>query len=491
MSRTVTVNFPGTARRHAVPTGLHVDGEWINLDDTFDVVDPATGQPFASVSDATSTHARAALDAAHNAQVPWAEVVPRVRGDLMHGIHQLLTDRADAFIDLMVLEAGKPRSEAASEMALTLDFVKWLAEQAAHVHGSFSRGSRGNFRIIATMQPVGPSLLVSPWNFPVLIPGRKAVAALAAGCTAIMKPAEQTPLTSALLMQAVIDAGVPAGVLNLVHTSRPGELCAELMHDRRLRKVSFTGSVTVGSLMMRQAARNVVSVQLELGGNGPFIVLDDADVGHAVAEAVAAKFRNAGQACVAANRIILQRGIAAEFTELFVDEVRNLVVGPGYRPGVDVGPMISETQRQAITGTVQSVVGAQADVLAGGKPVGGDGYFFEPTVLAMRDKAPEFSCQELFAPVAPLFVVDSIDEAVSFANDTQYGLAGYLFTRDISRAVSISERLDVGMVGVNRGLMADPAAPFGGVKSSGLGREGGHHGLEDFMETKYIALTAD
>ncbi|MEM6107510.1 NAD-dependent succinate-semialdehyde dehydrogenase [Mycobacterium sp. 050272] len=489
MSRTITVEFPGTARRHTVPTGLHIDGEWVDLGETFDVVDPATGQPFASVSDGTGAHARAALDAAHRAQVSWADVAPRVRGDLMHGIHQLLTDRADAFTDVMVIEAGKPRSEAAGEMALTLDFVKWLAEQAAHVHGSFSRASRGDFRIIATEQPVGPSLLISPWNFPVLVPSRKAVAALAAGCTAIMKPAEQTPLTSALLMQTIIDAGVPAGVMNLVHTSRPGELSTELLLDRRLRKVSFTGSVAVGSLMMRQAARNVVSVQLELGGNGPFIVLDDADVGDAVAAAVAAKFRNAGQACVAANRIILQRGVAEEFTELFVEEVRRLVVGPGHRPGVDVGPMISEAQRQAITGTVQGVVGAQADALVGGKPVGGDGYFFEPTVLTMRDKAPEFSCRELFAPVAPLFVVDSIDEAVAFANDTQYGLAGYLFTRDISRAMSVSERLDVGMVGVNRGLMADPAAPFGGVKSSGLGREGGHHALEEFMETKYIALT--
>lgn len=470
VSRTVTINFPGSARRHTIPTGLHVDGKWVDLDDTFDVIDPATGRPFASVSDGTSAHARAALDAAHGAQASWAEVAPRMRGDLMHGIHQLLTDRTDAFIDLIVLEAGKPRSEAAGEMALTLDFVRWLAEQAAHVHGSFSRGSRGNFRIIATMQPAGPSLLISPWNFPVLVPVRKAVAALAAGCTAILKPAEQTPLTSALLMQAVADAGIPAGVLNLIPTSRPKELSAELMDDRRLRKVSFTGSVAVGSLMMRQASRNVVSVQLELGGNGPFIVLDDVDVEHAVTEAVAAKFRNAGQACVAANRIILRRGIAARFTEMFVDEVCKLTVGPGYRPGV---------------------IGTHADVLVGGKPVGGDGYFFEPTVLAMRDDAPEFSCRELFAPVAPLFVVDSIDEAVSFANDTQYGLAGYLFTRDISRAVSISERLDVGMVGVNRSLMSDPAAPFGGVKSSGLGREGGHHALEDFIETKYIALTID
>lgn len=491
MPRTTTVNVPGNARHHTIPTGLHVNGEWIDLDESFDVVNPATGEAFASVSDGTKAHARAALDAAHGAQPSWADLAPRVRGDLLHAVHRLLTDRADAFIDLMVLESGKPRSEATGEMALTLDFVKWLAEQAAHVHGSFSRASRGNFRIIATMQPVGPSLLISPWNFPLLVPGRKVAAALAAGCTAILKPAEQTPLTSALLMQTIIDAGIPPGVINLVHTTRPGELSTELMGDPRLRKVSFTGSISVGSLMMSQAARNIIGVQLELGGNSPFIVLDDADVQTAAAEAVAAKFRNAGQACVAANRIILQRGIAEEFTELFVDEVRKLVVGPGYRPGVDVGPMISEKQRHAISRTVENVLAGKAEALLGGKPIGGDGYFFEPTVLAMRDTAPDFSCQELFAPVAPLYVVDSIGEAVAFANATPYGLAAYLFTRNISRAVSISERLDVGMVGVNRGLMADPAAPFGGIKSSGLGREGGQHAVEDFLETKYIALTAD
>ncbi|MFF9142140.1 aldehyde dehydrogenase family protein [Streptomyces albogriseolus] len=489
MSHTITVQFPGTERRHTVHTGIHVNGEWIDLPATFDVVDPATGVAFASVSDGTAAHAQAALDAASAAQASWGEIAPRARADILHAFHQLLAERADAFSDVMVLESGKPRADAEGEMVLALDFVRWLAEKAAHVHGSFSRASRGDFRIITTLQPVGPSLLVSPWNFPVLIPARKAAAALAAGCTAIMKPAAQTPLTSALLMQTLIDAGLPAGVMNLVPTTRAAELSERLMQDRRLRKVSFTGSVGVGSLMMRQASREIMSVQLELGGNGPFIVLEDADIENAVAQAIAAKFRNAGQACVAANRIILHRAIAAEFTERFVDRTRALVVGPGHRPGVDIGPMISQTQREAIAGTIQAVVGDHAEVLLGGKPIGGDGYFFEPTVLQMHDTAPEFSCQELFAPVAPLFTVDSVDEAVAFANDTDYGLAGYLFTTDVSRAVTISERLDVGMVGVNRGLMADPAAPFGGVKSSGLGREGGHHALEEFMETKYIALT--
>lgn len=491
MPRTVTVPFPGTERSHAIATGVHINGEWIDLSETFHVVDPATGEGFASVSDGTSDHARAALQAAHVAQPAWADVAPRVRADLLHTFHQVLTDRADALIDVMVLEAGKPRAEAAGEMVLTLDFVKWLAEEAAHVHGTFSRASRGNFRILTTQQPVGPSLLISPWNFPVLIPARKAAAALAAGCTGIMKPAAQTPLTSALLMQALLDAGLPAGVMNLIHTTRPAEISETLMQDRRLRKVSFTGSVDVGSLMMKQASRNIMSVQLELGGNGPFIVLDDADLDNAVTQAIAAKFRNAGQACVAANRIILHRAIAEEFTERFLDQTRALVVGPGHQQGVDVGPMISQTQREAITDTVQTVIGDHAEVLLGGKPLGGEGYFFEPTVLRMRDTAREFSCQELFAPVAPLFTVDSVDEAIAFANDTDYGLAGYLFTADVNRAVTISEKLEVGMVGVNRGLMADPAAPFGGVKNSGLGREGGHQALEEFMDTKYIALTAD
>ncbi len=489
MSRTITVQLPGTERRHTVHAGIHINGEWIDLADTFAVVDPATGDEFAAVSDGRARHALDALDAAHAAQGSWADIAPRVRADLLHTVHQLLTDRAEAFTDVMVLEAGKPRTEAAGEVSLTLDFVKWLAEQAAHVHGSYARASRSDFRILTTAQPVGPALLGSPWIFPVLIPVRKAAAALAAGCTAIMKPAAQTPLTAALFMQTLVDAGLPAGVMNLVHTTRPAELSEHLMQDQRLRKVSFTGSVAVGSLMLRQSARNITSVQLELGGNGPFIVLDDADLDNAVEQAIAAKFRNAGQACVAANRIILHQAIAAEFTERFVEQTRNLVVGPGYRNGVDVGPMISDSQRDATAETVESIVGEKAELLIGGKPIGGDGYFFEPTVLRMREKAPEFSCQELFAPVAPLFTVNSVDEAIEFANDTVYGLAGYLFTRDLSRAIGISERLDVGMVGVNRGIMADPAAPFGGLKTSGLGREGGHSALEEFLETKYVALT--
>jgi succinate-semialdehyde dehydrogenase/glutarate-semialdehyde dehydrogenase len=357
------------------------------------------------------------------------------------------------------------------------------------VHGTYSRASRGDYRIVTTSHPVGPTLLITPWNFPVLLPFRKVAAALAAGCTTVLKPAPETPLTCALLAEAVEVSGFPAGVLNLIPTASSPEVCRRILDDPRLRKVSFTGSTAVGAQIMQQASSNILSVQLELGGNGPFIVLEDADIELAVSHAVAAKFRNAGQACVAANRIILQDGVADEFTERFLKATRELVVGPGYEDGSTVGPMISARQQRRIAERVDEVVGISAEVLAGGLPLDGPGYFYPPTVLRMTDPAPTFSSQELFAPVAPLYVVKDEDEAIAFANQSQHGLSAYVFTRDLSRAVSVSERIEVGMVGVNRGVMADPAAPFGGTKASGIGREGGHDALSEFLETQYIALT--
>ena len=489
MTATAKIHMPSTERSHDVPTGLYINGSWVDLDEKFDVIDPSTGEVLARVSDGEISHGKAALLAAHEAQPGWAAFSPRARGDLLHDVHALLLDRSDAFIDLMVLESGKPRNEAAGEMALTLDFFRWFAEQAAHVHGSYARASRADFRIITTSQPVGPSLLITPWNFPVLLPARKVGAALAAGCTVILKPAAETPLVGALLAQVLNDAGLPEGVFNLIPTKTSAAMSESLMQDPRLRKVSFTGSSGVGSVILRQAADNVMSSQMELGGNGAFIVLDDADVDVAVDQAMVSKFRNSGQACIAANRIILQSGIAEEFTEKFLEATRKLVVGPGHQTGVDVGPMITEKQRGTIEGMLASAVGISAEVLLGGKAIDGDGFFFEPTVLRMLDQAPEFSCHELFAPVAALYTVDTVDEAVEFANRSEMGLAAYLFTRDLSRAITVAERIETGMVAVNRGMMADPAAPFGGVKASGIGREGGHEALGEFLETKYIALT--
>jgi succinate-semialdehyde dehydrogenase / glutarate-semialdehyde dehydrogenase len=489
MPTTVTLTLPGVNRRADVPTGLFVNGRWLDTEAKFPVVDPATGRTIAEVSDATEGDALRALDAAVTAQRGWADMAPRARADLMHALHAALTDRAPALADVMTMESGKPLAESTGEVALTLDFVRWFAEQAAHVHGSFARASRADFRIVTTTHPVGPTLLITPWNFPVLLPFRKAAAALAAGCAIVVKPAPETPLTCALLAEAIDAAGFPAGVFNLVPTSSSPEVCRRLMRDKRLRKVSFTGSTAVGAQIMQQAAPNILSVQLELGGNGPFIVLDDADIDLAVAQAIAGKFRNAGQACVAANRIVLHRGIADEFTDRFVKATGDLVVGPGYRASTTVGPMITSKQRDKTTRTVDEVTQSSAEVLAGGSPLDGEGYFYPPTVLQMKDAAPNFSALELFAPVAPLYTVDTVDQAIAFANQSEHGLSAYLFTRDISRAISLSERIEVGMVGVNRGVMADPAAPFGGMKASGVGREGGHDALAEFLEIQYIALT--
>lgn len=480
-----------TLRGHSVPTGLYIGGTWRSGDGTIQVTNPANGRIIAEVADGGPDEALAALDAAVTAADGWRHWAPRARADLFHRAHDLLLERADAFADVMTLESGKPRAEAAAEFSLSAGFFLWFTEQIAHLHGTYQDGSPGGYRVIETHQPVGPSFLVTPWNFPMLMSARKAGAALAAGCTVVMKSAKETPLTAALFVKTLEDAGFPAGVVNLVHTSDSPAVSAGLMADRRLRKVSFTGSTGVGSQLLRQAADHIINPSLELGGDGPFIVLDDADVDLAVEHAILCKFRNAGQACVAANRIILHRAIADEFTEKFVARAKALAVGDGFEPDVAVGPIISERQRSRVVGLVEDFRRVGAELLTGGSPIDGAGFFFEPTVLRFDEKAHEFCNEELFAPVAALYTVDSVQEALDFANDTHYGLSGYLFTRDLSRAVAIAERLDFGMVGVNRGIMADPAAPFGGVKASGIGREGGHDGIYEFLEPKYIALTID
>lgn len=480
-----------TLRGHVVPTGLLIDGVWRATDATIAVTNPSDGEVIAHVSDGTAGHALEALDAATRASAQWREWSPRTRADLFHVAHRLLMERADAFADVMVLESGKPRSEAASEFALSAGFFLWYTEQIAHLHGTYQEGSRGGYRVIETHQPVGPSFLVTPWNFPMLMSARKAGAALAAGCTVIMKSARETPLTAALFVDTLVEAGFPAGVVNLVHTSTSAAVSSAVMADERLRKVSFTGSTGVGTTLLGQAAQNIVNSSMELGGDGPFIVLDDADVDLAVDEAIVCKFRNAGQACVAANRIILHEAIADEFTRKFVARTRSLKVGDGFDPESIVGPVITAKQRERVIGLVASFQQAGATLHVGGHPIDGPGFFYEPTVLTFPNHDHEFCNEELFAPVAALYRVASVAEAIAFGNDTHYGLSAYLFTRDLSRAVAVAERLDFGMVGVNRGVMADPAAPFGGIKASGLGREGGHDGVYEFLERKYIALTID
>lgn len=474
-----------------VPTGLLINGQWIDRDETFTVANPATGGTIAAMSHAGETEARAALDAASAAQGAWAEVNPRARTRMLRAALDLINEREDRFVAAMTAESGKPTAEAAAEFALSAGFFEWAAEQCAHVHGNYGAGSNPGYRVITTQQPIGPSLLLTPWNFPMLMGARKISAALAAGCTVIVKSAQQTPLTLALLAEALHDAGIPAGVVNLLHTQRSSGISTPLLSDSRLKKVSFTGSTRVGSMLMELAAKNIVSSSMELGGDAAFIVLDDADVDLAVREAVACKFRNAGQACVAANRFILHEDIAAEFTEKFVAATRELVVGDGFDPATTVGPMIAAEQRDRIHGLVQSAVEGGAELLAGGQPVDGDGYFYAPTVLRGVGRQSALTREELFGPVAVLHTVGSVSEAVEFANDTDYGLAGYVFTRDTSRAIRVGEKLECGMVAVNRGIMADPVAPFGGTGASGLGREGGEHGIEEFLEPHYIALTVD
>ncbi|MEU3270549.1 NAD-dependent succinate-semialdehyde dehydrogenase [Saccharomonospora sp. NPDC006951] len=475
----------------AVPTGLYIGGAWRAADKTFDVTDPATGEVIAEVADATGTEAVEALDAAAAAQDAWAAWAPRARADLFHAAHRLLTERAEDFAAVMTAESGKPLAESRAEFALSAGFFLWYAEQIGHLHGTYAHGSPGGYRIVTTHQPVGPSLLITPWNFPLLMSARKAGAALAAGCTAVMKSARETPLTGALFVQTLHEAGFPEGVVNLLHTTTSSAISDAVMDDRRLRKISFTGSTGVGAHLLRKAAGNIVNASMELGGDGPFVVLADADVDLAVEQAIVCKFRNAGQACVAANRIILHEGIAAEFTDKFVARARELRVGNGFGEGVDVGPIISERQRDRVVRLVGKFRDQGAEVLLGGESVEGPGNFFEPTVLRVDSRDRDLCGEELFAPLAAIYTVTSVREAVEFANDSDYGLAAYLFTRDLSRAVAIAEKLDFGMVGVNRGIMADPAAAFGGTKASGLGREGGHDGIYEFLEPKYLAITVD
>lgn len=479
-------------RGHDIPTGIHIGGEWESLDRSFDVVDPATGESIGHVSDADGQDGIRALAAASAAQDGWRRWSPRARAELFHRAYDLLIERTDAFADVMTLESGKPRAESVAEYTLSTGFFRWFAEQIAHLHGTYAPASNGGFRVVTTLQPVGPALLVTPWNFPMLMNARKGGAALAAGCTVVLKSAKETPFTAALFVKTLQDAGFPPGVVNLLHTSDSASLTRPLMEDRRLRKVSFTGSTRTGALLLGQAASSIMNSSMELGGDGPFIVLDDADVDLAVREALICKFRNAGQACVAANRIILHEAIAEEFTEKFTAGSRALTVGNGFDPGIVVGPMISASQRDRVSRLIHDFTASGVgEVLVGGSPRDGAGYFFEPTVMRFSTATHPLCNEEIFGPVAALYTVSSAREALEVANDTPYGLSAYLFTRDISRVIALAEALEFGMVGVNRGIMAEPAAPFGGVKASGLGREGGHDALQEFLEPKYIALTID
>ncbi|WP_240423325.1 NAD-dependent succinate-semialdehyde dehydrogenase [Leucobacter sp. wl10] len=474
----------------AVRTGLFIDGEWQPSASgaTFPVYDPATERLIAEVAAANADDARRALDAAHRAQKSWRKTSPRERAELLRRTFEIIQSRSDEFAAVLTAEMGKPLGESLGEVAYGNEFMRWFSEQAAHVEGTFGQNPAGQTNIIVTREPVGPSLMITPWNFPLAMGTRKVGAALAAGCPVIIKPAALTPLTMALFVEALEEAGVPAGVVNLIPSDRASVISSSLMSDARLRKVSFTGSTGVGSTLLAQAAEHVQNSSMELGGNGPFVVLSDADVEAAVEGAITAKFRNGGQSCVAANRIIVHRDVAERFTEAFVQRVEALRMGDGRGDGTDVGPVIDGKQRDRIATLVDDAVAGGATVRVGGFVPAGAGSFYPPTVLTGVDPGSEISREEIFGPVATIAVADSDEQAIEMANDTPFGLVAFVFSQGLDRAFWAAGELEAGMIGVNRGLVSDAAAPFGGIKASGLGREGGAFGIEEYLETKYVAL---
>ncbi|HET7489401.1 MAG TPA: NAD-dependent succinate-semialdehyde dehydrogenase [Acidimicrobiales bacterium] len=474
----------------AVPKGVLVGGRWAATDRRFPVHDPSTGAVLCEVADGEATDGLRALDAAAAAQERWAAHPPRLRGEILRRAFELIVQHGDDLALLITLEMGKPLAESRAEVAYGAEFLRWFSEEAVRVEGGWAVAPDGGRRLLTMRQPVGPCLLVTPWNFPLAMGTRKIGPAVAAGCTMVVKPAEQTPLTMLALAAILEEAGLPAGVLNVVPTSDPAGVVGPLLADRRLRKLSFTGSTEVGRLLMAQAAPNVLRVTLELGGNAAFLVFEDADLDLAVEGAMAAKMRNIGEACTAANRFLVAEPVAAEFTDRLAGRMAAQKIGRGTDDGVDVGPLIDEQQRSKVAALVDDAVAAGATAVVGGRPVDGPGAFYPPTVLAGVPAGARMLVEEVFGPVAPIRTFTAEDEAVREANDTEYGLVAYLFTRDLDRAVRVAERLETGMVGVNLGVVSNPAAPLGGWKHSGVGREGGREAMAGYLETKYVALRA-
>jgi succinate-semialdehyde dehydrogenase / glutarate-semialdehyde dehydrogenase len=473
-------------------TQLFISGEWTpsQTGATLPVINPATGEAFAQVADATVEDGLAALDAACAAQDAWAATPARVRADILNRTYQGIIDRRDEFARRIVDEMGKPWAEAQTEVDYGAGFFRWFAESAGRIHteGQYGLEPGSNYHIAVSKRPVGPSLLITPWNFPLAMGARKIAPALAAGCTTVLKPAVQTPLTSLLLAQVLKEAGVPAGVVNVVVTSNSRDLIGAIMKDERTRKVSFTGSTQVGRMLLAQAAPNVMNTSMELGGNAPLLVFDDADLDLALDGALMAKLRNGGQSCVAANRIYVQSGIAAEFTAKFTERMAAISVGNPHDPATGLGPLIDDRQRNTVHDLVTDALAKGATCLTGGQVINGPGYYYQPTVLIDIPTDAAIKQEEIFGPVAAIYTFDAEEEAISQANGTPYGLASYVFTQDLARALRVANAIDAGMTGVNRGLVSNPAAPFGGTKQSGLGREGGTEGLEAYQETKYTGI---
>jgi succinate-semialdehyde dehydrogenase / glutarate-semialdehyde dehydrogenase len=479
-----------TTAVEAAPTQLFIGGEWraAGSGETLAVEDPSTGETLVEVADATPDDAIAALDAAVAVQDEWAAHPPRERGEILRRVFEAMTGRADELALLMTLEMGKPLAESKAEIAYAAEFLRWFSEEAVRIEGRFATAPNGVGRLITMKQPVGPCYAITPWNFPAAMGTRKLGPAIAAGCTMVIKPAQQTPLSMLALAKLFEEAGLPAGVLNVITSSSSSGVSKPIINDPRLRKLTFTGSTEVGRKLVEQSAPGLLRTSMELGGNAPFLVFPDADVDAAVEGAVIAKMRNIGEACTAANRFHVADGVADEFATKLAEKLGAMKVGRGTEDDVKVGPLIDGTQRGKVAELVDDATGKGAQVLVGGRARDGAGYFYEPTVLGGVSPDARLLKEEIFGPVAPVIGFDDEDAAIAAANDTEYGLVAYVYTRDIKRAFRVCEKLQTGMVGLNQGMVSNPAAPFGGVKASGFGREGGPEGIDEYLEIKYIAM---
>src|SRR3954452_19549836 len=474
----------------AVPTQLFIGGEWRDASggETLGVEEPSTGEAIASVAAATPDDGKAALDAACAVQEEWAVHPPRERGEILRRAFEAMTANADDLALVMTLEMGKPLAESKAEIAYAAEFLRWFSEEAVRIEGRFGTAPNGQGRLITMKQPVGPCYPITPWNFPAAMGTRKIGPAIAAGCTMVIKPAQQTPLSMLALAKILQEAGLPDGVLNVLTASSSGDVSKPIISDPRLRKLTFTGSTEVGRKLVEQSAQGLLRTSMELGGNAPFLVFGDADVDAAVAGAVIAKMRNIGEACTAANRFHVAGNVADEFTEKLASKLADMPVGRGTDENGKVGPLIDDDQRGKVAELVEDATSKGAEVVLGGTKRDGSGYFYDPTVLTDVPDDARLLKEEIFGPVAPVATFDDEDAAIAKANDTEYGLVSYVYTRDIKRAFRVCEKLDTGMVGLNQGLVSNPAAPFGGVKASGFGRKGGAEGIDEYLEVKYVAM---
>jgi succinate-semialdehyde dehydrogenase/glutarate-semialdehyde dehydrogenase len=475
-----------------VPTGLFINGQWVagHGEGLIKVEDPATGKTLLEIANASPDDGMAALAAADAAQAKWAKTSPRERGEILRRTFELVRERSEEFAMLISMEMGKPLAEARGEVTYGNEFIRWFSEEAVRIHGRFGSLPEGHGRALITKRPVGPAFAITPWNFPLAMATRKVGPAIAAGCTMVIKPAELTPLTTLLFVKTLEEAGLPAGVVNVVTTNTSAAVSAPIIADSRLRKITFTGSTQVGRVLLKQSAERILRSSMELGGNAPFLVFDDANLDAAVDGAMLAKMRNIGQACTAANRFIVHESVADEFATKLAARMGGLVLGRGLDAASTVGPVINEKARQNMQRLVDVTVSEGADVVTGGEAGSGDGYFFKPTVLANVRPGSTILNEEIFGPIAPIVRFKTESEAVQLANATEFGLVSYAYTEDLKRGMRLVESLESGMTGLNTGLVSNAAAPFGGVKESGMGREGGFEGIEEYLETRYVMIPA-